>query len=233
MRRAVIGASGYLGSQIKAEKGYNSQNLLDSLKEEWDEVVIAAPSSSKFEINKELKVLDISNLLTVIKKIKTKELILLSSISALTERGTIYGDTLYQVLTTVETRKDIKTRTLIIPNLVAFDTPKGLIRDLLNKTSIYIKHPHPEYDYLGTDNDGQDWYKAKDSCQYDTDEDFWPDKPYPCVLVDDVVKWVETGEKPEMELLTKSEIINAIRNEDTSSRITRYLGEANEVKTRK
>lgn len=99
---ALIGATGSIGEEIFNQltqkdsvsvSSFTRKNLSDSLNNEYDIVICAAPSSGKLKTNLGLdnSGKDIEELCRIIKEIKTNRFILVSSQSVIYEAEKLYG----------------------------------------------------------------------------------------------------------------------------------------------
>lgn len=86
MKKALIGYTGFVGKNLRDQENFeglfNSQNIRDLLKEEWDLVICAGVYAQKWWANLYPKEDwdSIEKLLDVLKQVKTKKLVLISTV---------------------------------------------------------------------------------------------------------------------------------------------------------
>ena len=140
---ALIGATGSVGEEIFNQllkidnvtiSSFTRKNLSDSLKNEYDIVICAAPSSGKLKTNLGLDNSnnDIEKLCEVIKEVKTKRFILLSSQAAIYEVEKQYGKIQKKVLDSVLVHHSNHT-VYLVDTLYGTSLNKGFISDIITK----------------------------------------------------------------------------------------------------
>ena len=140
---ALIGATGSIGEEIFNQlnqkdnvsvSSFTRKNLTDALKNEYDIVICAAPSSGKLKTNLGLDNSnnDIEKLCEVIKEVKTKRFILLSSQAAIYEVEKQYGKIQKKVLDSVLVHHSNHT-VYLVDTLYGTSLNKGFISDVITK----------------------------------------------------------------------------------------------------
>lgn len=147
MKVALIGYTGSVGKEIynllDKDKNkvytFNRKNILTILNEEYDTVICSAPTSQKLKVNLGLidYESDLNNLCEMIKQVKTKNFILVSSQSILFEKNK-YSDLQNKVLKTVSEFQPNNT-IYLMDTLYGENLKKGFIYDVLNKEWTIIK----------------------------------------------------------------------------------------------
>ena len=141
---ALIGATGSIGEEIFNQltqkdsvsvSSFTRKNLSDSLNNEYDIVICTAPSSGKLKTNLGLDNSDndIEKLCEVIKEVKTKRFILLSSQAAIYEVEKQYGKIQKKVLDSVLVHHSNHTVYLVDTFLYGTSLNKGFISDIITK----------------------------------------------------------------------------------------------------
>ena len=217
MKSVVIGVTGYIGSHIAPyyDTGVSSQNVTSVLEQEWDQVIVTAPASSKFEINMGFLSPDISDLIRVLRQVVAKEIVLVSSISVDSEGDTPYGQHIASVLDAV-VANGTNYRVLYVPHIYDINAPKGLIRDLLRKHAIYVRGNQLPQTVLETYYQplGQDWWKLVAEPPFASTIDassFWKDGAYDFVTLDGIIDWIRFGTEPVVFTKTKTELVEELR----------------------
>lgn len=140
---ALIGATGSVGEEIFNQltqkdsvsvSSFTRKNLSDALNNEYDIVICAAPSSGKLKTNLGLDNSDndIEKLCEVIKEVKTKRFILLSSQAAIYEVEKQYGKIQKKVLDSVLVHHSNHT-VYLVDTLYGTSLNKGFISDIITK----------------------------------------------------------------------------------------------------
>ena len=140
---ALIGATGSVGEEIFNQllkidnvtiSSFTRKNLSDSLNNEYDIVICTAPSSGKLKTNLGLDNSDndIEKLCEVIKEVKTKRFILLSSQAAIYEVEKQYGKIQKKVLDSVLVHHSNHT-VYLVDTLYGTSLNKGFISDIITK----------------------------------------------------------------------------------------------------
>ena len=140
---ALIGATGSIGQEIFNQLSkkdnlhvctFTRKNLSDALNNEYDIVICAAPSSGKLKTNLGLdnSDKDIEELCRIIKEIKTKRFILISSQAAIYEVEKPYGEVQKKVLDSVLTHHSNHT-VYLVDTLYGTSLNKGFISDIITK----------------------------------------------------------------------------------------------------
>ena len=140
---ALIGATGSIGEEISNQltqkdnvsvSSFTRKNLTDTLNNEYDIVICAAPSSGKLKTNLGLDNSDndIEKLCRIIKEIKTKRFILISSQAAIYEVEKQYGKIQKKVLDSVLVHHSNHT-VYLVDTLYGASLNKGFISDNITK----------------------------------------------------------------------------------------------------
>ena len=140
---ALIGATGSVGEEIFNQllkidnlhvNTFNRRNITDILHSEYDITICAAPSSGKLKTNLGLdnSDKDIEELCRIIKEIKTKKFILISSQSVIYEAEKLYGKVQKKVLDSVLVHHSNHT-VYLIDTLYGTSLNKGFISDIIAK----------------------------------------------------------------------------------------------------
>ena len=140
---ALIGATGSIGEEISNQltqkdnvsvSSFTRKNLTDALNNEYDIVICTAPSSGKLKTNLGLDNSDndIEKLCEVIKEVKTKRFILLSSQAAIYEVEKQYGKIQKKVLDSVLVHHSNHT-VYLVDTLYGTSLNKGFISDIITK----------------------------------------------------------------------------------------------------
>ena len=138
---ALIGATGSIGEEISNQltqkdnvsvSSFTRKNLTDALNNEYDIVICTAPSSGKLKTNLGLDNSDndIEKLCEVIKEVKTKRFILLSSQAAIYEVEKQYGKIQKKVLDSVLVHHSNHT-VYLVDTLYGTSLNKGFISDII------------------------------------------------------------------------------------------------------
>lgn len=171
MKVALIGYTGSVGKEIydllDKEKNkiytFNRENILTILNEEYDTVICSAPTSQKLKVNLDLidYESDLNNLCEMIKQVKTKNFILVSSQSILFEKNK-YSDLQNKVLKTVSEFQPNNT-IYLMDTLYGENLKKGFIYDVLNKEWTIIKkevlYKYPELNNCYKPIENSDFYQ--------------------------------------------------------------------------
>lgn len=140
---ALIGSTGSVGEEIFNQllkidnvtiSSFTRKNLSDSLNNEYDIVICTAPSSGKLKTNLGLDNSnnDTEKLCEVIKEVKTKRFILLSSQAAIYEVEKQYGKIQKKVLDSVLVHHSNHT-VYLVDTLYGTSLNKGFISDIITK----------------------------------------------------------------------------------------------------
>ena len=140
---ALIGATGSVGEEIFNQllkidnvtiSSFTRKNLSDSLNNEYDIVICAAPSSGKLKTNLGLDNSDndIEKLCRIIKEIKSNRFILVSSQSVIYEAEKLYGKVQKKVLDSVLIHHSNHT-VYMVDTLYGTSLNKGFIGDIITK----------------------------------------------------------------------------------------------------
>ena len=140
---ALIGATGSVGEEIFNQLSqkdnlnvntFTRRNITDILNSEYDITICAAPSSGKLKTNLGLdnSDKDIEELSRIIKEIKTKRFILISSQSAIYEAEKPYGEVQKKVLDSILTHHSNHT-VYLVDTLYGTSLNKGFISDIITK----------------------------------------------------------------------------------------------------
>lgn len=171
MKVALIGYTGSVGKEIynllDKDKNkvytFNRKNILTILNEEYDTVICSAPTSQKLKVNLGLIDYgsDLNNLCEMIKQVKTKNFILVSSQSILFEKNK-YSDLQNKVLKTVSEFQPNNT-IYLMDTLYGENLKKGFIYDVLNKEWTIIKkevlYKYPELNNCYKPIENSDFYQ--------------------------------------------------------------------------
>ena len=171
MKVALIGYTGSVGKEIydllDKEKNkiytFNRENILTILNEEYDTVICSAPTSQKLKVNLDLidYESDLNNLCEMIKQVKTKNFILVSSQSILFEKNK-YSDLQNKVLKTVS-EFQLNNTIYLMDTLYGENLKKGFIYDVLNKEWTIIKkevlYKYPELNNCYKPIENSDFYQ--------------------------------------------------------------------------
>ena len=140
---ALIGATGSVGEEIFNQllkidnlhvNTFNRRNITDILHSEYDITICAAPSSGKLKTNLGLdnSDKDIEELCRIIKEIKTKKFILISSQSVIYEAEKLYGKIQKKVLDSVLVHHS-NYIVYLVDTLYGTSLNKGFISDIITK----------------------------------------------------------------------------------------------------
>ena len=140
---ALIGATGSIGEEIFNQllkidnlhvNTFNRRNITDILHSEYDITICAAPSSGKLKTNLGLdnSDKDIEELCRIIKEIKTKKFILISSQSVIYEAEKLYGKIQKKVLDSVLVHHS-NYIVYLVDTLYGTSLNKGFISDIITK----------------------------------------------------------------------------------------------------
>lgn len=140
---ALIGATGSIGEEISNQltqkdnvsvSSFTRKNLTDTLNNEYDIVICAAPSSGKLKTNLGLdnSDKDIEELCRIIEEIKTKRFILISSQAAIYEVEKQYGKIQKKALDSVLVHHSNHT-VYLVDTLYGTSLNKGFISDIITK----------------------------------------------------------------------------------------------------
>ena len=140
---ALIGATGSVGEEIFNQllkidnlhvNTFNRRNITDILHSEYDITICAAPSSGKLKTNLGLdnSDKDIEELCRIIKEIKTKKFILISSQSVIYEAEKLYGKVQKKVLDSVLVHHS-NYIVYLVDTLYGTSLNKGFISDIITK----------------------------------------------------------------------------------------------------
>ena len=171
MKVALIGYTGSVGKEIynllDKDKNkvyiFNRKNILTILNEKYDTVICSAPTSQKLKVNLGLidYESDLNNLCEIIKQVKTKNFILVSSQSILFEKNK-YSDLQNKVLKTVS-EFQLNNTIYLMDTLYGENLKKGFIYDVLNKEWTIIKkevlYKYPELNNCYKPIENSDFYQ--------------------------------------------------------------------------
>lgn len=140
---ALIGATGSVGEEIFNQllkidnlhvNTFTRRNITDVLHSEYDITICAAPSSGKLKTNLGLdnSDKDIEELCRIIKEIKTKRFILISSQAAIYEEEKPYGKVQKKVLDSVLSYHS-NHAVYLVDTLYGTSLNKGFISDIITK----------------------------------------------------------------------------------------------------
>ena len=130
-----------ISEKDQASKSFNRNNVEEALKDVYDVVICAAPSSEKLLTNLGLKNDDseIEELLNVLKNIQTDHMILVSTKSVF-ESGTRYSTIHQKIYNSVIEDHQNKNTIYIMDILYGKTLKKGFINDLLSRQWTYISN---------------------------------------------------------------------------------------------
>jgi nucleoside-diphosphate-sugar epimerase len=169
MRTALIGYTGFVGSNIAAQHQfddlYNSSNIADIAGKSYDLVVSAANRSEMWRINQEAEkdLAEIKEFISHIEKAKIAKLVLISSVGVYktadgvdedtpidTDGLTPYGINRYYLETYC--RDHFDTAIVRLPGLFGEGLKKNVIFDLLHDNNVDRIHKDGSYQYYNLGN---------------------------------------------------------------------------------
>lgn len=169
MKKALIGYTGFVGSNIKNQSSfddlYNSQNIADIEGKEYDLVVSAANRSEMWRINQEGEkdLAEIKDYISHISKAKIKKMVLISTVGVYKNPNganedtpivldglTPYGSNRYYLEQFC--RDNFDTTIIRLPGLIGEGLRKNVIYDLLHINNVDKIHKDGVYQYYNLDN---------------------------------------------------------------------------------
>ena len=155
MFRGIVGYTGFVGSNIlqfiKFDEFYNSKNFKDAIGKEFDELYISALPAEKWKVNKDpdSDFNTINEIKTILRKIKVKRLILISTIDVYEYSNSEkdedydcdwiinhhYGRNRYLFEKFIEETFDVY-HIIRLPALFGKGLKKNIIYDLLNNNQV-------------------------------------------------------------------------------------------------
>jgi len=170
MKKAIIGFSGFVGSNISKQESfdflYNSKNINEIIGKEFDLLVIAAPSAVKWQANKEPeKDLEmINNLIEILSKVRANKVVHISTVDVYKtpintdediainpEENHPYGKHRYYIEEFV--RKNFKKHLIVrLPGLFGNGLKKNFIFDMLNNNCLDMTHKDSSFQFYCLDN---------------------------------------------------------------------------------
>ena len=136
--RALIGHTGFVGGvlqeQIRFDKLYNSKNINEISKFEFDEVYCAAPTGSRLFAtqNPEQDSINIANLIKKLQTVNTKRFILIGTVDSIICTNTVYGQ--HRKMVEDAVKNLFNNYTIVrLPSLIHPKIQKNILHDLKNK----------------------------------------------------------------------------------------------------
>ncbi len=170
MQKAIIGFSGFVGSNIIDQESfdffYNSQNIQEIIGKKLDLLVIAAPSAVKWQANKEPeKDLEmINSLIEILSKVEAKQVVHISTVDVYkipintnedspidSGQNHAYGKHRFYLEEFI--RKNFKKHLIVrLPGLFGKGLKKNFIFDMLNDNCLDMTHKDSAFQFYCLDN---------------------------------------------------------------------------------
>jgi len=170
MTSALIGYTGFVGSNILAQKKfsslYNSKNINSISGKSFDLVVCAGAPGVKWLANKEPRkdLASIKNLISNLKKIKTKKFVLISTVDVYPSPINVYEDTPINskknhsygqhryLLEQFVRRQFPKSIIIRLPGLFGINLKKNFIYDLIHHNALDLTHFDSKFQFYNLAN---------------------------------------------------------------------------------
>lgn len=144
MTNAIIGSTGFIGQHLVKSlphsQSYHSKNIQEMMHQEFDTVIVAAPSSNKLLANRrpDIDKQSIDTLIDVLKTVKLNHIIVLSTISCMddNEKETPYGKHRQFLNDWIE--KHFHATILYLPAVYGKGMKKGYYRDQEHYAPLYL-----------------------------------------------------------------------------------------------
>lgn len=180
MKTALIGYTGFVGGNIKAQHEfndyYNSKNIADIEGKEYDLVVSAANRAEMWRINQEPEkdLAEIEEYISHIRKAKIGKLVLISTVGVYKNPNGANEDTpietdgllpygVNRYMLEQFCRDNFDTTIVRLPGLFGDGLKKNVIFDLLNDNNVDRIHKDGVYQYYNLDNIWKDIQIALDN----------------------------------------------------------------------
>jgi hypothetical protein len=141
MHSALIGFNGVIGQHlcrnVQLDFYFNSKNLNEILKNNYDIIFCAAPSGNKTFSNQnpDLDFRNIEKMIFILSKVKTNRFVLISTVDSLVQTPVAYGKN-RKLLEEFVKQKFLKHNIIRLSSLISNHIQKNLLYDIKNSTWI-------------------------------------------------------------------------------------------------